>query len=173
MDTQRMNSLQRLQIALLGIILCAGFVQAQVILPDRESAADMRRSVFGLGFSGGPATGVGLSFRHHLPSIVSYQVNGGIIKVDDRMSYSVGAEVQVDLSRSEAVRFFAAGGASYFYTGKTSHNDMEGPARFGIGLGGEFHAGSGIHSTLELLFTAFNDGTVLPLPQLGFHYYFR
>jgi hypothetical protein len=146
---------------------------AQVVMPERDGAADMRKSVYGLGFSGGPASGLGLSFRHHLPSIVSYQIIGGIIKVDDRMSYSVGAEVQVDLARSEVVRFFAAGGLSYFYTGKTSRNDMDGPGRIGAGLGGELYAGTGVHVALELLFTYFNDGTVLPLPQVGFHYYFR
>lgn len=165
--------MKRMRLVILGLFLAGGMAHAQVIMPDHESTPEMHRNVFGLGFSGGPATGVGLSFRHHLPSSLSYQINGGIIKVDERMSYSIGAEVQVDLSRSHLVRFFAAGGASYFYSGRTDHNDMEGPGRFGVGIGGEFHAGSGVHATLELLFTAFNDGTVLPLPQLGFHYYFR
>jgi hypothetical protein len=50
---------------------------------------------------------------------------------------------------------------------------MEGPGRLGFGMGGELYASSGIHTTLELLFTYFDDGTVLPLPQLAFHYYFR
>jgi hypothetical protein len=165
--------MKRLLVACIGLLLISASAHAQVVMPDRGAATDMKRSVFGLGFVGGPATGLGLSFRHHLPSIVSYQINGGIIKVDDRMSYSIGTEVQVDLTRNEALRFFASGGASYFYSGKSSHNDMEGPGRFGIGLGGEFHAGSGVHTTLEMLFTAFTDGTVLPLPQLGFHYYFH
>jgi len=173
MDKERMKMMKRILAVALGLLLAAGVLRAQVVTPHQESAADLQRNVFGLGFSGGPATGVGLSFRHHLPSTISYQINGGIIKVDERMSYSVGAEVQVDLSRSHTVRFFAAGGASYFYSGTSSHNEMEGPSRFGLGLGGEFHAGAGVHTTLELLFTAFNDGTVLPLPQLGFHYYFR
>lgn len=173
MDKERVNPMNRVVCLAIGLLLMAGAAHAQVVMPRQEGATELRRNVFGLGFFGGPATGVGLSFRHHLPSTLSYQINGGIIKVDERMSYSVGAEVQVDLSRSQTVRFFAAGGAAYFYSGTSSHNDMDGPARFGIGLGGEFHAGSGIHTTLELLFTAFNDGTVLPLPQLGFHYYFQ
>lgn len=160
-------------VLLLASVLIVFSLRAQVVMPERDAASDMKKSVFGLGFSGGPASGLGLSFRHHLPSIVSYQIIGGIIKVDDRMSYSIGAEVQVDLARSEVVRFFAAGGVSYFYTGRTSHNDMDGPGRLGVGLGGELYAGTGVHTALELLFTYFNDGTVLPLPQLGFHYYFR
>jgi opacity protein-like surface antigen len=173
MDTERVSAMKRLVSIGLALVLASSASLAQVVMPQREGAAEMRQSVFGLGFAFGPATGLGLSFRHHLPTTFSYQVNGGIIKVDDRMSYSVGAEFQADLSRNNAVRFFAAAGCSYFYTGKTSHNEMEGPGRLGVGLGGEFHAGSGVHATLEMLFTYFNDGTVLPLPQLGLHYYFR
>jgi hypothetical protein len=173
MDKERVSSVKWLVALVLALVLAASASYAQVVMPQREGATEMHQSVFGLGFAFGPASGLGLSFRHHLPTTLSYQINGGIIKVDDRMSYSVGAEVQADLSRSGLVRFFAAVGFSYFYTGKTSHNEMEGPGRIGLGLGGEFYAGSGVHTTLEMLFTYFNDGTVLPLPQLGFHYYFR
>jgi opacity protein-like surface antigen len=173
MDTEGVNKMKLLAIMVVVLLLASSASRAQVVMPQREGAAEMHQSVFGLGFAFGPASGLGLSFRHHLPTTISYQINGGIIKVDDRMSYSVGAEFQADLSRNNVVRFFAAAGCSYFYTGKTSHNEMEGPGRIGVGLGGEFHAGSGVHTTLEILFTYFNDGTVLPLPQLGFHYYFR
>jgi hypothetical protein len=173
MDTKRMSAVSRSCFALVVLFLVSCTSLAQVVMPHREGAEDLQRSVYGLGFAFGPASGLGLSFRHHLPTTVSYQINGGIIKVDDRMSYSIGGEVQMDLSRNKDVRFFAAAGCSYFYSGKSSHNDMKGPGRLGAGLGGEFFAGSGVHTTLELLFTYFNDGTVLPLPQIGFHYYFR
>jgi len=172
MDKKRMTPMKIVRVLALAMILAASSSLAQVVMPERGAAADMKRSVFGLGFAGGPASGLGLSFRHHLPSVMSYQIIGGIIKVDDRMSYSIGGEVQMDLARTEVVRFFAAGGVSYFYSGKASHNEMDGPGRIGLGLGGELYAKSGIHTSLELLFTYFNDGTVLPLPQLGFHYYF-
>jgi hypothetical protein len=173
MDKKRMTPMNTSLLLTLAMVLAVSSSLAQVVVPERDGAADMKRSVFGIGFAGGPASGLGLSFRYHLPSIVSYQVIGGIVKVDDRMSYSIGAEVQVDLSRTGVVRVFAAGGASYFYSGRASHNDMEGPGRLGFGMGGELYASSGIHTTLELLFTYFDDGTVLPLPQLAFHYYFR
>jgi hypothetical protein len=173
MDMERMK-LVKSRVAIIALlVLAAVSSHAQVVMPDRESADDLHRSAYGLGFAFGPASGLGLSFRHHLPTTISYEINGGIIKVDDRMSYSVGAEIQMDMSRNRTVRFFAAAGCSYFYSGKTSHNEMEGPGRLGAGLGGEFYAGTGIHTTLELLFTYFNDGTVLPLPQIAFHYYFK
>jgi hypothetical protein len=41
-----------------------------------------------------------------------------------------------------------------------------------MGIGGELPMSSGFHVTGELLFTYFSDGTILPLPSAGFHYYF-
>jgi opacity protein-like surface antigen len=162
--------------SLLGVVLLAlvlsSVMHAQVVLPDRESDPAMRRDVFGLGLAAGPATGIGLSFRHHLPSTFSYQLTGGIIKVDKKLSYSIGGEGQFDLVRSGGARFFAAGGIGYYYSGSSNENEMAGPGRVGLGIGGEFWANSGLHGCVELMFTYFTDGTVLPLPQFGIHYYF-
>jgi len=145
---------------------------AQVAAPERTSAGNLRQSVFGLGLVAGPASGLGLSFRHHLPSTVSYELNGGVIKVDDRMMYDIGGELQVDLSRTGATRFFVAGAFAYFYSGSASHNDMAAPERVGLGLGAEMTAGAGFNASVELIFTYFADATLLPLPQFGLHYYF-
>jgi hypothetical protein len=145
---------------------------AQVVLPDKEIPAGLRENVFGLGLFGGPATGLGLSFRHHLPSSLSYQVTGGIIRVENRTSYDIGGEAQVDLSRTPTSRFFAGGGAGYYYSGTSGNNGMKAPARIALGLGGEFAVSPGLHTEIEAYFTFFSDGTVLPLPQIGFHYYF-
>ncbi len=144
---------------------------AQVVLPEKGQEPGLRENVFGLGLWGGPATGLGLSFRHHLPSQLSYMVTGGIIKVDEKLAYDIGAEVQFDLARGQTNRFFVAGGFGYYYSGKNA-NEMKAPTRVGLGIGGEFAVTPGIHTTIELMFTIFSDGNVLPLPQLGFHYYF-
>jgi hypothetical protein len=144
---------------------------AQVVLPEK-SPAGLRENVFGLGFFGGPATGLGLSFRHHLPSAFSYQITGGIIKANGRLRYDIGAEAQYDLARTASSRFFVAGGFGYYYAGASGTNEMEGPTRIGLGIAGEFATTAGLQTTVEVLFTYFSDGTVLPLPQLGFHYYF-
>lgn len=159
-----------LSILLFPLIVCVA--SAQVVLPEKGREAGLRENVFGLGLFGGAASGLGLSFRHHLPSAFSYQVTGGIIKVDEKLSYDIGLEGQFDLVRGAENRFFVAGGMAYFYSGRTSHNDLDGPTRVGLGIGGETSFASGMHGTLELLFTYFSDGTVLPLPQVGFHYYF-
>ena len=78
-----------------------------------------------------------------------------------------------DLNRTTDLRFYAAGGLSYFFAGVEGHNEMKGPGRIGLGVGVETGLrGSGFNISGDLLFTYFTDGTVLPLPQLAIHYYF-
>lgn len=154
------------------LLLCTAPAGAQVIMPEPGREPGLRTNVFGLGLAVGAASGAGLSFRHHLPSVVSYQLTGGIIKVNERLSYSMGAELQFDLARGHVSRFFVGGAAAYYYSGSTSHNEMDGPARLGIGIGGEYAGGSGLHVIGDLMFTYFSDGNVLPLPQIGIFYYF-
>lgn len=146
------------------------FLIAQVAEPA-QTTESIDRSVFGLGLAGGTASGFGLSFRHHLPGDVSYQVIGGVIKADNQSLFNVGTELQYDFVRGESTRFFGACALGYFYRGKIN-NDLDAPIRFGLGIGGEFNKIDPLHLSGELLFTFFNDGTILPLPQISVHYYF-
>ena len=166
-----MNRRQSAGLFLLLVVLAA-VSQAQVVAPSTQTDQPLRRSLFGLGLFGGPAGGLGISFRHHLPSTFSYQVTGGIINVDDELNYDFGVEIQFDLVRGPQGRFFAAGAASYFFSGKSGVNEMDGPGRIGAGVGLEASIGIGFHASADLLFTYFSDRTVLPLPQLGIFYYF-
>ena len=151
------------------IIVTAG--HAQVSTPNMEQNKKFGQSVFGLGVSAGFVSGFGLSFRHHLPKEFSYQVVFGIIKSGDKTLYNIGGEGQYDIIRAGETRFFVGGAAGYFYSGNGS-NDLEGPFRLGAGLGGEWKGIESFHVSGELLFTYFNDGTILPLPQVSAHYYF-
>jgi hypothetical protein len=146
--------------------------RAQVETPQQGQGPMVRQNVYGLGLFGGPATGLGLSFRHHPPGYGSYQITGGIIKVGSKISSDIGLELQYDLIRSMPVRFYVGGGVSYFYSGKSGRNRMSAPGRAGLGIGTELLAGLGVHAECELMFCYFTDGTVLPLPQIGFFYYF-
>lgn len=146
---------------------------AQVGLNDVDGGAEIRESVFGIGLNGGLVSGIGLSFRHHLPSRFSYQIVGGIIKTDANVHYNVGTEVQFDFMYSDLTRIFAAGGAGYFYSGSSSSNDLRSPFRMGLGVGLERLFGENLAIGGEVLFTFFSDGTILPLPQASMHYYFR
>jgi opacity protein-like surface antigen len=164
--------MKHMRYAVILVALVAPVLSAQVVLPERKGETDLRENVFGLGVAGGAASGTGLSFRHHLPTAWSYQITGGIIKVKDRLSSAIGAELQYDLVRSAIHRFFVGGGLGHYYSGRSSGNELEAPARVGLGIGGEFVVAPGLHTLTELWFTYFSDGTILPLPQIGFYYYF-
>lgn len=144
---------------------------AQVIVPDKDRPTELGREVFGLGGSIGLGTGMGLSFRHHLPTVFSYQLAAGIIKDSKTVLFDIGAELQFDLMRDENLRFYAGGGGGYFYKGKDA-NELKGPLRIAIGIGAETKAKQAVHIMGSLYFTYFTNGTILPLPQLGIHYYF-
>jgi hypothetical protein len=161
----------RITAIILLLFVLGTAAQSQVILPEKGNEPGLRENVFGLGLWGSAATGLGLSFRHHLPSQFSYMVTGGIIKVDKRLSYDVGFEAQFDLVRASTNRFFVGGGIGQYYSGN-GRNEMDAPTRGGLGIGGEFAVTPGIHSMVELMFVVFSNGNVLPLPQFGFHYYF-
>lgn len=154
------------------MVFAAASASSQVVMPSGQSTS-LRQHVFGLGFFGGASGGLGLSFRHHLPSPLSYQVTGGIIRISEKLRSDIGLEVHYDLARGSGTRFFVAGGYSYYYSGKDGNNEMKAPTRGGLGLGGEWVMSGGLHFLAEGMFTFFSDGTIFPLPQLGFYYYFN
>ncbi|MDE3058095.1 MAG: hypothetical protein KGJ59_09080 [Bacteroidota bacterium] len=161
-----------------GIVSCfvflavlSGSALAQVNVEGNQRAAGFNSAIYGLGVSAGPASGMGISFRNHLPSRSSYQLIAGIIKLKAKVSASVGAEYQYDLVRGNTTRFFFGPSMSYFYSGEHS-NTLAAPFRLGIGVGGEFDVQKALHFSLEGVFTYFSDGSIVPLPQIAAHYYF-
>jgi hypothetical protein len=159
----------------LACILLASIVHlssAQTTTSGLARAESLNETVYGLGFSAGWASGVGLSFRAHLPSKASLQAIFGIIKTADKLSLSSGAEFQYDLARGSTTRFFAGAAFSYVYYGKDA-NEIKGPIRTGLGIGGEFRIQETLHVSAEAMFTFFSDGRVIPLPQAALHYYFN
>ena len=147
-------------------------IEAQVIVGTDQHAESFRENIYGLGISGGAATGLGVSFRAHFPSLLSVQVVGGIMKTSSVLSSSIGGQVQYDLVRGSSMRFFGAGGLSYYYSGD-GVNNLKGPFRLGVGVGGEFLVRQSLSVTVEGMFTYFSDGVIVPLPELSIHYYFR
>jgi hypothetical protein len=166
-----MNRLRYAATALM-VVFYAIPARSQAVLPERWHDGGLRENVYGLGLAAGAASGVGLSFRQHFPGYVSYQIIGGVIKVDTQTSYAFGAELQYDFVRGAGVRFFAVGAVGYYYSGDRRGNDVEAPARIGAGIGAEVPIQGGFHISGEMLFTFFSDGNILPLPQVGMHYYF-
>jgi hypothetical protein len=144
---------------------------AQVSTSGLSNAEGLKTTVYGLGFSAGWASGVGVSFRSHLPSNSSLQAVFGIIKTSNKLSMCIGGEYQYDLVRNKSTRFFVGPAFSYFYSGNGS-NEVAGPFRVGAGVGGEFHVQDALHVAVEGVFVFFSDGRVIPLPQIAAHYYF-
>ncbi len=146
-------------------------VQAQVAASNVKGDA-FGKGIHGLGFSGGTASGAGISYRYHTEGKSSLQAILGVFKPKNTDTfYSFGAEFQHDLTRSNSARFFFGSASSYVYNG-SGGNKYAAPFRFGVGLGGEFLLQDAVHLSFQGLFTYFSDGTILPLPQIAIHYYF-
>ncbi|HEY6952584.1 MAG TPA: hypothetical protein VI758_09255 [Bacteroidota bacterium] len=161
----------RSALAVLMLVLLPCAIFAQVSVSDVNQAENFDRQVYGLGFSVGPASGLGISFRDHFPSKLSLQLVFGILRDKVNTFVSAGGEIQYDLVRGNTTRFYVASAACYVYNGSTG-NSFESPTRVGLGVGGEFKAREALHVSLEGLFVYFSDGSIIPLPQLAFHYYF-
>ncbi len=155
---------------LLSLLFVATSI-AQVTTSGLSNAEGLSQTVYGLGFSAGWGSGVGISFRAHLPSKSSLQGVFGIIKTSNKLSMCIGSEYQFDLVRNNTTRFFVATAMSYFYNG-SSRNEVAGPFRGGAGIGGEFFVQDAFHVSVEGMFVFFSDGRVIPLPQIAAHYYF-
>ncbi len=165
------------RIGCLLLAVCVCFVlavessRAQVNVSPQSRAKGWDRPVFGLGVGVGLLSGAGFSFRHHLPERFSYQITGGIIKIESNLSYDIGLELQFDLVNAQT-RFYGLVGTGYYYAGTSSRNDMKAPFRFGAGAGVEWNVSGGFHFTLAGALTYFSDGDILPLPQCGLYFYF-
>jgi len=158
-------------IILIAVLIVSTKTVSQVSIQGNQRAEDLGKNVYGLGVSVGPASGIGISFRDHLPSKMSFQIVGGIIKSGDKTSSSIGAEFQYDLVRASKTRLYFGPSAGYFYSGSGS-NTYAGPFRLGIGVGGELNVATTVNISLEGVFVYFSNGDISPMPQIACHYYF-
>ena len=153
------------------LLACSAQAFSQVSVQGNQRAEDLGKNVYGLGVSAGPASGIGISFRDHLPSKMSFQLVGGIIKSGDKTSSSIGAEFQYDLVRASKTRLYFGPSAAYFYSG-SGENSFVGPFRLGVGVGGELNVATTVNLSLEAVFVYFSNGDISPMPQIACHYYF-
>jgi len=152
-------------------ILMVSISFSQATTSDLGKVEDMKNPVYGIGLSAGWASGIGVSFRVHLPSKSSLQVVMGIIKTSSKLSSCLGGEYQYDFTRNKSMRLFLDAAIGYYYKGVNS-NEVSGPFRIGAGVGSEFHVQEAFHVTIAGLFVFFSDGRIIPLPQISAHYYF-
>ena len=161
----------RLILGILILVAIPAILLSQVSVSGDNRADNFDKSVYGLGFAGGTASGVGISFRDHFPSKVSLQFVFGILKDNVNTFVSTGAELQYDLVRGNTTRFYFGPAFGYFYSGSGT-NSFAAPTRYALGLGGEFNIRDALHFSVEGMFVFFSDGTIIPLPQASIHYYF-
>jgi hypothetical protein len=157
--------------SLIFVLVISSRSLSQVSLQGNQSAENLGKNVYGLGLAAGPASGIGISFRNHLPSKMSFQIIGGIIKSGAKTSSSIGAEFQYDLVRASKTRLFFGPSVSYFYSG-SGGNTFAGPFRVGIGVGGELNVATAVNVALEAVFVYYSNGDIAPMPQIACHYYF-
>jgi hypothetical protein len=131
-------------------------------------------NIFGVGLHASLVSGFGLSFRQRFAGTAfAYQINGGIIKINRSLYYDIGGELQFDLSGSAYDRIYVIAGAGYYYSGD-GRNELSTPGRVGIGLGYEYAFTRQVGISFGLLIAGFlPNGDILPLPQIGIHYFFK
>ncbi len=161
----------RIWLVVIMAVLLSQTLRGQVIFGGDSLQTSFEKSVYGLGFSGGPVSGFGASFRVHSPGHSSFQINLGLMKTSETTFFSTGGTFQYDVVRGTLTRFFIGASTSYFYYGD-GRNRYQAPWRFGVGLGGEFNAVDALHFAFEGAFVYFSNGDILPMPQLSLHYYF-
>lgn len=161
---------------ILALLFFLSDAHAQVTDSDAqiEHPKHFSENVFGIGLHASLVTGMGISFRHRIANTaVAYQINGGILKLSDTYYYDIGGEFQFDLSASDDNRVFLIVGLGYYYKG-ISVNDLSTPIRIGAGGGYEFSIARQLGVSLGVLVMGFlPGGSILPLPQIGMHFFFK
>jgi len=162
------------------IVLLLGVETAAAQTPTTESQAGTNvtfdRPLFGIGLYASLTSGTGLSFRTHFANVpLSLQVNTSIWKTDELFFYSFGGEVQYDLSVDVDSRFYTVVGAGYYRVEENDSNTLAGPTRIGLGVGYELPLSKAFSVSANLMVTVFSGTktTILPLPSLGAHIYFK
>ena len=69
----------------------------------------------GLGFAAGAMSGIGLSYKQHLPNLYVPQVAFGILKYEEDFNVNVGLALQRTFHATDLVRFYAITGLSLFW----------------------------------------------------------
>ncbi len=82
------------------------------------------------GFNTSSVSGLGLSYRYHKETNQLVQLTGGIISDGDMLNYTVGAELQIELSTRRDLRYYLAVGAGTYQ----SNNSGDFTAGFGVGF---------------------------------------
>lgn len=166
-----------------------GYSQTGAINQEGDKTS-MQKNVFGFGTNVSLMSGIGVSFKEHFArNPLSYMVTGYVFKDKTGATYDFGLEVQYDFYMKEFTRFYALAGFSYFYNGTkgtqydpiagslintSEYNQLEGPKRFGVGIGFDIALGYSISFYGNVTLTSFQPvGDLLIYPYGGLMFYFN
>jgi len=172
-----------LVVIVLVSVIAASDVEAQIdtseALPGATVGSDFyNNTYFAVGLNASLLSGAGLSGRVSFPRGFSAQLSSFVISTGGVLFFNVGAEGQYAFTQGDVGRLYGLVGLGYYLSDREDTtkpgNRIASPFRLGAGVGYEWFTTRNISFNVALGFTWFvEESKVWPLPELGFHYYFR
>jgi len=133
-----------------------------------------REPHWGIGLQAGLATGSGISVRYAFGNRFAAEVILGYLAIQNP-AYSFGVEGQFLLDDDENHRLYALTGMSLNRITKGDTNNLEAPARAGLGIGFEYFVSTQAAISGEVPITFFFQDKlqVFPTLQVQFTFYFK
>lgn len=133
---------------------------------------------YGIGLNASLLSGAGLSGRAIFDNRFGVQLSTFVLALSDLTHFNIGLEWQYSFTQGEVGRLYGLAGMGYYLTTKSDTakpgNRIAEPFRLGMGVGGDLYMIGDLAVDGSLAFHWFTaTGKVLPLPSIGFHYYFR
>lgn len=165
-----------------SVLLAPELGRAQVDpapLPDEPGIEPAKSEIYyGIGLNASLLSGAGLSARMMIGERYGVQLTTFVLALNSLTHFNIGVEGQYTFTQGEVGRLYGLVGGGYYLTTKSDTtkpgNRIAEPARLGLGVGGDLYMVGNLAVDGSLAFHWFMaTGKVLPLPSIGFHYYFR
>lgn len=177
-----------LYIAVLLVLAAASRLAAQAAgtTPESDDLSDTltrssfyRRISYGVGMNASLYSGAGLSGRVMFPQGVGAQLSFFAISIGGYTHFNVGAEGQYSFIRKRDHRLYGVLGMSLYSSVERDDttdrgNVVANPFRLGLGVGYEWFPGEDFAMHIAGALTYFPETKeFLPIPGIGFHFYFH
>ena len=165
--------------AVLALMFPVGLLAQTDPTPEGPAASEGHNDLYyAIGLQASLLSGTGLSGRVVIKDKFTIQASTFIIALSDLTHFNIGVEGQYAFSKGSVGRLYGLLGSGYYLTTKSDTakpgNRIAEPFRIGLGVGGDLLASKNFAFDGSLAFHWFvASGKVLPLPSIGFHYYFR
>ena len=179
-----MTSFIRICCSLLFLFCVVSGLRAQTTTPPAPAPGAVvdeefyYQPAFGIGLNVGLVSGAGISGRGTFPGGFVAQGTFFVMTLSDWTHFNIGGEVQYSLIRNPDWRLYSLLGMGYYSstTDDTTKpgNQIANPFRTGLGIGYEWFVGRQFVVSIAGALTYFpKTGEVLPIPEIGFFFYFR